>query len=124
MSDESVVWVIQEQPNLDYRQAEPWGEVRFMTAREYKPLAHSLLNEEIKETVQNKVDTGFDPLRDWVVLTGNPVILGWAVHCLLEKAKRHNETTTKEECEYLQLLQHDKHYGGYRETRLWLEPRT
>ena len=108
------VWVVQEQPNLDYTKAEAWGEVRFLTGREYRPLSNSPLNEQIKWTVQNQIDTVFDPEHDLVVLTGNPIIIGWAVHRLLHRLG-------KEGYEYLRILQHDKHIGGYREARLWTQ---
>ena len=107
----SKVFVVQEQHTLDYSQAEEWGEVEFLTAREYKPLRKSLLNEEIHDEVRRKLGRGFDPQSDWLVLTGNPTMIGWAMIVAADVAKHYGHDT-------LGVLQFDKVRGGYRESYL------
>ena len=107
----SKVFVVQEQHTLDYSQAEEWGEVEFLTAREYKPLRRSLLNEEIHDEVRRKLEQNFNPKSDWLVLTGNPTMIGWAMIVAASVASSEDQDT-------LGVLQFDKVRGGYRESYL------
>ena len=112
----SKVFVVQEQHTLDYSQAEVWGEVEFLTAREYKPLRGSLLNEEIQEEVRRKLEKFFNPQSDWLVLTGNPTMIGWAMIVAADVARHYGQDT-------LGVLQFDRARGGYRESYLNLNAR-
>lgn len=78
----SRVYVVQENQNLDYTDAERFGEVVFLTNMEYRPMASSKNNVDLL----NQIDDGlskFDPEQDYVILTGNPITLGYAFHRLL-----------------------------------------
>lgn len=78
----SKVWVVQENPRMDYSPAEQFGQVQFMTADEYRSMATSLKNREILADIERCVQR-MDPLEDWVVLTGNPITMGYVFHLVL-----------------------------------------
>lgn len=80
-----IVWVAQEARNVDYCDAERFGDVHFMTAHEFKPIANSQLNPGIIEAI-DRAATAFDPKTDSLVLTGNPVVIGYVFHKVREKA--------------------------------------
>ena len=78
------VFVVQENPRLNYVDAERFGEVVFMTSKEFSPLKNSLVNAEIISDIQAFMK-GFDPDNDYLLLTGGPVLLGYAFHLAISK---------------------------------------
>lgn len=96
------VFVVQENNRLDYSPAEEFGDVVFMTAEEYKPVKSSLRNVEILQRIRAMMRT-FDPERDYLVLTGNPVAIGFAFHLA---ASRYNS---------FRCLQWDRFSGQYKQ---------
>lgn len=98
----SKVFVVQENPRMDYSPAEAHGEVVFMTAEEFKPMANSLRNKVILEDVQRHMDK-FDPENDLLILTGNPMVMGYAFHQAMKKSNSIN------------CLQWDRIHGEYRQ---------
>lgn len=96
------VYVVQENPRMDYAPAEAYGDVVFMTADEYSPVASSLRNADIIHDVCRHMDK-FEPANDHLVLTGNPVIMGYAFHKAFQKAGA------------VKCLQWDRHRSEYRE---------
>jgi hypothetical protein len=78
------VYVVQENPKLNYMDAERFGDVVFMTSREYSPLKNSLVNKEITATIQGYM-VGFNPDEDFLLLTGGPVLLGYAFYLGISK---------------------------------------
>lgn len=95
------VWVVQENPRMDYSPAEAFGEIRFMTADEFRPMAASLKNEDIKADVERGA-AEFVAETDWLVLTGNPIMIGYAFHLV------HKENSR------VRFLQWDRIRGEYR----------
>lgn len=79
----SKVWIVQENNRMDYSPAERFGRVVFMTADEYRPQANSLLNQSTREAVERAAQR-VEP-EDWVVLTGNPVMMGYVFHLVLQR---------------------------------------
>ncbi|WQY99610.1 hypothetical protein [Acinetobacter phage pB23] len=78
------VYVVQENPRMNYLPAEKFGEVRFLTATEFSPSQHSLRNKQILEQVMaNLVD--FNPDVDYLVLSGNPIIMGFVFSLVIQK---------------------------------------
>lgn len=96
------VFVVQENNRVDYCDAERFGEVRFMTAEEFKPMSSSLRNANILEDVRLHMGQ-FNPETDYLVLTGNPIVIGYAFHLALLKSPA------------VKCLQWDRFNGSYRE---------
>jgi|AntDeeMinimDraft_6_1070357.scaffolds.fasta_scaffold20915_2 hypothetical protein len=96
------VFVVQENPNLDYGPAESYGEVVFITAEEFRPIAGSIRNDYILTDIDRRM-AEFDPDNDWLILTGNPMIMGYSFHLALMK-------TGSVKC-----LQWDRRSAEYRE---------
>jgi hypothetical protein len=72
------VYVVQENRHADYSDAERFGEVVFMTVDEFKPLNASLRNEDIKADIRKYL--GSFTRDDFIILTGNPTMIGFAFH--------------------------------------------
>lgn len=98
----SKVFVVQENPNLDYGPAESYGQVVFITAEEFRPIAGSIRNEYILSDIERRMEE-FDPENDWLILTGNPMIMGYSFHLALSKA------------DSIKCLQWDRRSAEYRE---------
>tara|TARA_R110000772_G_scaffold268452_1_gene395567 strand:+ start:12973 stop:13284 length:312 start_codon:yes stop_codon:yes gene_type:complete len=95
--------VIQENNAANYSDAERYGDVVFMTVDEFKPNKGSLMNPRIIEQIKQKLSdfTG----DDFLILTGNPTIIGFAFAVALDKLKP---------TEGLQVLQWDRMSSSYR----------
>lgn len=78
------VFVVQENPKLNYVDAERFGEIVFMTSKEFSPIRNSLMNGEIIKDVQTFMKE-FNPDKDFLLLTGGPVLLGYAFHLAISK---------------------------------------
>ena len=78
------VYVVQENPKLNYMDAERFGDVRFITRLEYSPLKNSLVNQDVIKTIRSALGN-FDPDNDYLLLTGGPVLLGYAFHLAISK---------------------------------------
>ncbi len=78
------VFVVQENNYMDYTPAEDFGEVRFLTVDEYRPISSSLRNLQILEDIRKGLKD-FDPEKDYIVFTGNPVVMGYAFHQLFSR---------------------------------------
>lgn len=80
------VVVVQENPHLDYSDAERYGDVEFITNLEYSDMANSLNNEHVLSDVRNKM-AKFNPNEDYLLMTGNPITMGYAFHLAMEIAE-------------------------------------
>ncbi|QOI69773.1 hypothetical protein IBZ20DMU1_29 [Acinetobacter phage DMU1] len=78
------VYVVQENPRMNYLPAEKFGEVKFLTASEFSASQHSLRNKQILEQVMENL-SNFDPDKDYLVLSGNPIIMGFVFSLLIQK---------------------------------------
>lgn len=70
----SHVFVTHESPKLDYSPAESWGELKFVTHKDYTPMGalspfNADLTREIKAVAKN-----FDSETDFVVISGSPLV--------------------------------------------------
>lgn len=68
------VFVTQEVPNLNYSAAESYGDVSFLTNRDFSPMAQSLNNSALMGQLKSGLAT-FNPFTDFVVLSGSPVVM-------------------------------------------------
>ena len=78
------VYVVQENPRINYTPAEKFGIVKFLTADEYSPSQHSIRNKRILEDVIRGL-SNFDPDRDYIILSGNPIIMSFAFSLVLQR---------------------------------------
>lgn len=78
------VYVVQENPRMNYMPAEEFGEVRFLTADEFSPSKHSIRNKHILEQVLQGL-IHFNPDQDYLVMSGNPIVMAFAFSVLLNK---------------------------------------
>lgn len=88
MKKQPIVWVTQE-TNVDFSEAERYGEVRFLTADDFNNTRASIKNQHLLMALRHQLKD-FDPENDWVVITGSPIvscavfmILGWMRHPLV-----------------------------------------
>lgn len=70
------VFVVQENPNLNYLPAEKFGEVVFITSIEFSPVKNSPRNAALMRDIEDAMRQ-FDPDRDYLLLSGNPIIMGY-----------------------------------------------
>ena len=98
----SKVYVVQENNRMSYEDAERFGEVVFMTAQEYKPMKNSLQNDIILQDIADAMED-FDVSEDYLILTGNPMVIGFVMHLALMNTNKVN------------CLQWDRIYNRYRE---------
>lgn len=67
------VYVTQENQGLDYTPAEEYGEVKFITRKEWSPIRGSLLNDELLREIKHTL-TEFRPDEDYFVVSGSPTV--------------------------------------------------
>ena len=79
------VFVVQENPNLNYNPAEKFGEIKFLTYDEFRPSRSSLRNIDLVSDI-TKAMAAFDPDKDYILLSGNPIMMGYVAHLALSKA--------------------------------------
>lgn len=80
MPSDATVWVVQEGRN-DYTPAEKYGTVRFITDCDIGPIHNSKWNSLCKRDIADFASR-YIPGKDYVVLTGNPVVCAHVVRSL------------------------------------------
>lgn len=95
------VFIVHENPRFDYAPAEMYGEVVFMTEVEFSGISNSLTDQHVIHDVKNAV-ARFDPMEDFLVLTGSPIIMGFVMHLVLQLNRP------------VKLLRHDNRANSYR----------
>jgi len=81
------VYISQENPTANYDGAKEYGELFFITNKEFSPNTNSLQNEVLIAEVDDRI-VNFDPFVDTLVLGGSPITMGYVFHLAIEKAKR------------------------------------
>lgn len=99
----STIFIIQENNRFNYGPAEAFGDIKFLTALEYSPIKGSLQNATVLADVKYGLEA-FKPDDDYLLLSGNPVMIGYAMHLCLSKPEG-----------YVKVLQWDRHYNEYKE---------
>lgn len=79
------VFVVHENLDMNFTDAERFGEVVFVTNREWNPRRGSLTNADTLSQIRSKIMGEFDPLKDYVILNGPPALLGYAFHVAFAK---------------------------------------
>lgn len=96
-------FVVQENPSADYGDAERYGELVIVSYHEFRPMANSMANDEIIATFKEKLGTFTKD--DYLILTGNPTIIGFAFTLAMSKLGP---------TEGLNILQWDRMRNQYR----------
>jgi len=81
----SKVFVVQENPGLDYTDAERFGDIRFITNQEFSSVSGSLNNKDILADIVYAL-ASFNPKVDYLLMTGNPITIGYAFHRAMLRA--------------------------------------
>src|SRR5688572_17034997 len=90
------VFVTQEQ-QLNYTNAESFGEVVFLTREEVSPIPGSLTNTEIMAEMTRKL-ADFDFDCDFIAPSGSPVVSGMAFLILGSMADREGRQACRKLC--------------------------
>lgn len=77
----ATVWITQEN-NKNYSQAKNYGTPTFVTSFEYSSIANSKINSYILKDIDAMANK-FNPETDYLLFTGDPVIIALCVHALL-----------------------------------------
>jgi len=108
----SKVYISQESLNIDYTEAKRFGEVEFVTDLEFSLLDSSLKNRRIMDRIL-EVEEAFNPLEDFIVMTGSPITFGIFFHRLAVKATGYGMP--------LKLLVWDRRLRQYKSVVLTVE---
>lgn len=80
----SKVFITQETA-LDFSHANKFGDVEFITATEFSPQPASIMNQHVMKDV-NRAAEKFNPDTDYLLVCGDPIIIGIAMNAFLQKA--------------------------------------
>lgn len=69
----ATVFVTQENQGLDYTPAEEYGEIRFITRKEWSGVKSSLINIDILREIKHALNE-FNPAEDFLVVSGSPTV--------------------------------------------------
>lgn len=83
------VFVTQESSKLNYLPAEQFGKVVFLTRQEYSPIRGSIGNQHLIASIRQQL-SDFDPERDFITMSGSPVIAGIVFMILGQTTNRLN----------------------------------
>ena len=83
------VFVTQENPNLNYLPAEEFGDIVFLTREDFSPVRNSLHNGALMTDVRTKLKD-FDPERDYITVSGSPVVAAVVFMILSERTRLVN----------------------------------
>ena len=81
------VFVTQE-TNHDFRSAEAFGDIVFITGKDFINVKHSQANERVIDQIEDKL-RHFEPTVDWLVVAGSPFVSG-AVFWMLGRMNKRN----------------------------------
>lgn len=101
----TTVYVAQENNKVNYAPAEDYGRIVFLTSDEFSGLPQSLRNANVLQDICARF-AAFDPTEDLIILTGNPVTMGYVFHLAFMRAIDVGVP--------LRYLQWDRNAGLYR----------
>lgn len=84
----SRVYVAQEAYKFVYTNAQQYGELFFVTPANYSfPKHQNSLQQSVDMDMLAEKVAEFDPLTDYLLLTGDPILFGLVFHMILENHK-------------------------------------
>lgn len=101
------VFVALEQARFDYSDAERFGDLQFVTATDYSPHQSSINNERLTTSIRHCAER-FNPLKDYLLLTGGPITMGLVFHAFAKKATKVNVAGVR-------CLQWNREQNAYRQ---------
>lgn len=110
----SKVLILQENPRINYNKAAEFGDLRFVTNKEYTGNQSSLTDPEIVSNLKAAVDK-FRLDEDYIVLSGSPILIGLAMCALASKL------IADQSVDGLHLLHYNKNVDVYREVVIPVE---
>lgn len=99
------VYVTQENQTFDFTQAEDFGEVVFLTAKELSSMPNSLMNANVVSEVWDNL-WSFDSEQDFLLPVGSPLVSGLAFFLL-------GRNTTARNIKVLKWSNRDRNYKPY-----------
>ena len=100
----STIFITQENSGFQYNDAERFGDLVFLTNKEYSASKTSLNNEQIR----TQIERGLDKIQkdDYLLMTGNPVMMGYSFYVAAIKLAKQGVTD-------LNVLRWDNMQGQY-----------
>jgi hypothetical protein len=80
----SKVYVTQERPGFNYLDAERFGEIKFITHRDYTMPHTADNNKLLREDIRIAVNE-YDPDQDYILLSGSPLVAGVVIGKIVRK---------------------------------------
>lgn len=87
------VFVVQE-AQLDFSQAEEYGELVFLSHQDLQNIKGSLHNEDVLNRVRGKL-IAYEPERDWFVINGSPYVAAAMFLMIGQRLAARQEVTVK-----------------------------
>lgn len=81
-----IVWVTQES-DFDYSQAEELGEIKFVTAKDFRSFMQSVFNEDLSAEIRSKI-ASFDHSKDYLLFSGSPYVSAAVLAELVQMSAR------------------------------------
>ena len=78
------VWVTQDRPGFNYADAERFGDIQFVTDREFTIPMHAPGNARVRSAILEAVSK-FNPDEDSLLLSGSPVVAGVIIGKIVAK---------------------------------------
>ena len=105
------VLITQEQRGQDYGDAQKYGELVFITDREYASHGNSLINRAIMRKIRDAME-GWSLENDYLVLTGNQITICYAFFLAMHKHRAME--MEQDRIVSIQILQWDNRRNEYR----------
>lgn len=81
--NQSKVYIVQEQPTLNYADAQRFGELIFVCQYDYSLARNSRCNDVIRDNIQT-ILKDYNHERDYLLLVGDPVLIGLVMSYALD----------------------------------------
>lgn len=78
------VIVTQENPNFDYSGLNSFGDVEFVTHKDFSGAPSSLFNDSLLRTISAHMER-FDPANDYIVPSGSPFVTSMCMVALRDR---------------------------------------
>ena len=106
------VFITQENPTRDYSDAEQYGEIQFLTSKEFSPHKNSKQNIDIINEIK-------DGLKDWtpddyLLICGHPITASIVLHHVIEKYLDYTISCADDQVKDLNVLIWKGLEGKYR----------
>lgn len=105
------VLILQENPRINYSPATKFGKLKFVTNKEYTGNPSSITDAQIINELRSAINE-YDLERDYVLLSGSPILIGIAMVLLAQKIKNDPDIGV------LCVLHYDRNKNMYNEVEI------